>query len=210
MEIKRHGWISHFLTLNGRRSVGELIDALRVVKPSGGSVAYEERWAVAGTCARSQWRSRQGATPHSFQAFRNPRRQKAQTKEEETAWKELRNPRWVDTDDRTHYYRDIILSDKSHRYVVKLFCETLSSVGFRNEPNLGKLVVFQCTAVNVRYLLTICTGLFEMIVGVLTTCHIQYIWDGSIHIFNFLAVQVIFICVYINNYLHFITMCLSF
>jgi hypothetical protein len=29
------------------------------------------------------------------------------------------------------------------------------------------------------------TGLFEMIVGVLTTCHTQYNWDGSICIFLF-------------------------
>ena len=30
-----------------------------------------------------------------------------------------------------------------------------------------------------------CTGLFEMIVGVLTTCHTQYTWDSSICIFLF-------------------------
>jgi len=30
-----------------------------------------------------------------------------------------------------------------------------------------------------------CTGLFEMIVGVLTTCHTQYTWDRSICIFLF-------------------------
>jgi len=29
------------------------------------------------------------------------------------------------------------------------------------------------------------TGLFEMIVGVLTTCHTQYTWDRSIYIFLF-------------------------
>jgi hypothetical protein len=29
------------------------------------------------------------------------------------------------------------------------------------------------------------TGLFEMIVGVLTTCHTQYTWDSSIYIFLF-------------------------
>ena len=34
------------------------------------------------------------------------------------------------------------------------------------------------------YLLT-CTGLFKMIVGVLTTCHTQYTWDRSICIFLF-------------------------
>jgi len=34
---------------------------------------------------------------------------------------------------------------------------------------------------------TVCdsTGLFEMIVGVLTTCHTQYTWDNSICIFLF-------------------------
>jgi len=31
--------------------------------------------------------------------------------------------------------------------------------------------------------LSICTGLFKMIVGVLTTCHTQYTWDNSICIF---------------------------
>ena len=31
----------------------------------------------------------------------------------------------------------------------------------------------------------VCTGLFKMIVGVLTTCHTQYTWDSSICIFLF-------------------------
>ena len=115
--------------------------------PAGGSVAYEERWAVDRACAWSQRRSRHGATPRSFQAFRNPRHQKAQTKEEEKARKELWNPRWVDTDGRIHYYRDIILSDKSHRYILKLFRETSSSVEFC----IGTLVIFQYIAVNVTF-----------------------------------------------------------
>jgi len=35
------------------------------------------------------------------------------------------------------------------------------------------------------YMCTLCdsTGLFKMIVGVLTTCHTQYTWDSSIYIF---------------------------
>ena len=35
------------------------------------------------------------------------------------------------------------------------------------------------------YIYNIYTGLFEMIVGVLTTCHAQYTWDSSICIFLF-------------------------
>ena len=35
------------------------------------------------------------------------------------------------------------------------------------------------------FLIQICTGLFEMTVGVLTTCHTQYTWDRSICIFLF-------------------------
>jgi len=31
----------------------------------------------------------------------------------------------------------------------------------------------------------ICTGLFEMIIGVLTTCHTKYSWDSSICVFLF-------------------------
>jgi len=39
----------------------------------------------------------------------------------------------------------------------------------------------------VLYMCTLCdsTGLFEMIVGVLTTCHTQYTWNRSICIFLF-------------------------
>jgi len=39
----------------------------------------------------------------------------------------------------------------------------------------------------VLYMCTLCdsTGLFEMIVGILTTCHTQYTWDTSICIFLF-------------------------
>jgi len=35
----------------------------------------------------------------------------------------------------------------------------------------------------------VCTGLFEMIVGVLTTCHTQYTWDRSTCIFFYLIEQ---------------------
>jgi len=47
------------------------------------------------------------------------------------------------------------------------------------------------------------TGLFEMIVGVLTTCHTQYTWDSSIRIFYLIeqhskcllhTVQVLYMC----------------
>jgi len=39
----------------------------------------------------------------------------------------------------------------------------------------------------VLYMCTLCdsTGLFETIVGVLTTCHTKFIWDSSIYIFLF-------------------------
>ena len=141
-----------YLNIHWQRRVGELIDALRVVNPAGGFAAHGARWAVAGASAGSQRRSRRRATPHSFQALRNPRRQKTQAKEEEKARKELRNPRWVDTDGPIRYYRDIILSDKSHHYVLKLFRDTSSSVEFQIEP----IIKFQYIAVNIRFLLTTC------------------------------------------------------
>ena len=40
-----------------------------------------------------------------------------------------------------------------------------------------------------HYFLLIYTGLFEIIVGVLTTCHTQYTWDRSICIFFYLIEQ---------------------
>ena len=36
-----------------------------------------------------------------------------------------------------------------------------------------------------HFRLRICTGLFKMIVGDLTTCHTQYTWDRSVCIFLF-------------------------
>jgi len=52
--------------------------------------------------------------------------------------------------------------------------------------NRTTLQVF-VTYLQVLYRCTLCdsTGLFEMIVGVLTTCHTQYTWDRSIYIFLF-------------------------
>jgi len=41
------------------------------------------------------------------------------------------------------------------------------------------------TLSDIRY-----TGLFDMIVGVLTTCHTQYTWDRSIFLFNRTTLQV--------------------
>ena len=39
-------------------------------------------------------------------------------------------------------------------------------------------------------LMVVCsTGLFEMIVRVLTTCHTQYTWDSSIYVFLYLTEQ---------------------
>ena len=66
------------------------------------------------------------------------------------------------------------------------------------------------------------TGLFEMIVGVLTTCHTQYTWDSSICIFylieqhsNFLlhTLQVLYMCTLcdstnINTIIEFVPNCL--
>jgi len=45
----------------------------------------------------------------------------------------------------------------------------------------------RATALRYKYIhwLSCNTGLFEMIVGVLTTCHTQYTWDSSICIFIF-------------------------
>ena len=44
---------------------------------------------------------------------------------------------------------------------------------------------FLLHTLQVLYMCTLCdsTGLFEMIVGVLTTCHTQYTWDSSICVF---------------------------
>jgi len=46
---------------------------------------------------------------------------------------------------------------------------------------------FLLHTLEVIYMCTLCdsTGLFEMIVGVLTTCHTQYTWDSSVCIFLF-------------------------
>ena len=46
---------------------------------------------------------------------------------------------------------------------------------------------FLLHTLQVLYMCTLCdsTGLFEMIVGVLTTCHTQYTWDRSVCIFLF-------------------------
>ena len=43
----------------------------------------------------------------------------------------------------------------------------------------------------VLYMCTLCdsTGLFEMIIGILTTCHTQYTWDSSICIFYLTTLQ---------------------
>jgi len=53
------------------------------------------------------------------------------------------------------------------------------------------------------------TGLFEMIVGVLTTCHTQYTWDSSICVFFYLieryskiflhTLQVLYMCIICNS-----------
>ena len=46
-----------------------------------------------------------------------------------------------------------------------------------------------------------CTGLFELIVGVLTTCHTQYTWD-SIFLFNRTTLQVFVTYLTVALYVH--------
>jgi len=65
---------------------------------------------------------------------------------------------------------------------------------------------FLLPTLQVLYMCNLCysTGLFEMIVGVLTTCHTQHTWDSSICIFFYLieqhpkfllpTLQVLYIC----------------
>ena len=50
--------------------------------------------------------------------------------------------------------------------------------------------------------LYICTGLFEMIVGVLTTCHTQYNWDSSICILLFNRTTLQVFVTYLTGALH--------
>jgi len=46
------------------------------------------------------------------------------------------------------------------------------------------------------------TGLFEMIVGVLTTCHTQYIWDSSICLFLFIRTSLQVFVTYLTGALY--------
>ena len=46
-------------------------------------------------------------------------------------------------------------------------------------------IEYNGTKINVYIYIYIYTGLFEMIVGVLTTCHTQYTSDSSIYFFLF-------------------------
>ena len=50
---------------------------------------------------------------------------------------------------------------------------------------------FMLHTLQVLYMCTLCdsTGLFEIIFGVLTTCHTQYTWDRSICIFFYIMEQ---------------------
>ena len=48
---------------------------------------------------------------------------------------------------------------------------------------LQRLKIVEIWPQNVAYIIKQNTGLFEMIVGVLTTCHTQYTWDRSICFF---------------------------
>jgi len=56
----------------------------------------------------------------------------------------------------------------------------------------------------VLYMCTLCdsTGLFEMIVGVLTTCHAQHTWDRSICIFLFIRTTLQVIVTYLTSALY--------
>ena len=51
----------------------------------------------------------------------------------------------------------------------------------------GKMKIILLHTLQVPYMCTLCdsTGLFEMIVGVLTTCHTQYTSDSSVCVFLF-------------------------
>jgi len=65
---------------------------------------------------------------------------------------------------------------------------------------------FLLHTLQVLYICTLCgsTGLFEMIVGVLTTCHTQYTWDRSIcvFLFNRTTLQVFVTCLTGALYVH--------
>ena len=52
-------------------------------------------------------------------------------------------------------------------------------------PTVGKTLFTLYICIYIYIYIYIYTGLFEMIVGVLTTCHTQYTWDRSICIFLF-------------------------
>ena len=51
-----------------------------------------------------------------------------------------------------------------------------------------KSIIWAAPAVEVWIPVIYYTGLFEMIVGVLTTCHTHYTWDRSICIFLFIYI----------------------
>jgi len=77
-------------------------------------------------------------------------------------------------------------------YLAMSTCSLIESVVVREHfkylPNMNLMYV--CPCIVVYALDTICgnntsTGLFKMIVGVLTTCHTQHTWDRSIRIFLF-------------------------
>ena len=57
------------------------------------------------------------------------------------------------------------------------------SISFPNEKNV--LIVDTVLCCHVLWWRAVNTGLFEMIVGVITTCHTQYTWDRNICIFLF-------------------------
>ena len=84
---------------------------------------------------------------------------------------------------------------------------------------------FLLHTVQLLYMCTVCdsTGLFEMIVGVLTTCHTRYTSDSSICIFFYLTeqhsqfmlhtLQVLYVCTLcdstnINTIIQFVSNCL--
>jgi len=89
---------------------------------------------------------------------------------------------------------------------------------------LQRLKIVEIWPQNVAYIIKQNTGLFEMIVGVLTTCHTQYTWDRSICFFFYLieqhskfllhTLQVLYMCTLcdcttINTIIEFVTNCLQ-
>jgi len=101
--------------------------------------------------------------------------------------------------------RHLILSSTAAFHVVQLvICCSLPAVCLRSLYRSSSFEICPLLCVFYRLKHNICTVLFKMIVGVLTTCHTQYTWDRNICLvlFNRTTLQVFVTYLAVALYMH--------